>query len=327
MKKNRLSWWGKIVVLVAAVSLFLLWYIFWGLSAGQPGSAYNKEHNAIWIGHQWVGESKTAGEIQQLVNDLRKYQIDTVFVHAGPLEANGYVSADRFDYAARFLNIARSFDDDIEYQAWLGQLRGELDLDNPEYRANIARISMIMTKFVGFDGIHFDIEPIWDEDEGFIQMLDEVRMKIPEEKKISVAVAKFIPRSVVWMTEKSHGLKNYNTEVNYQNIAKHADQIVAMVYDTGIPYEWAYRWLVREQTIWLTDLLVGTEVFIGIPAYEDETKDSSFEVENIENGLLGVVNGLNNVRSREENFAGVAIYPYWSMDSNKWDQYEKLWLK
>lgn len=327
MKKTLLTWWRILVGSVIGISLILFWYMFFGFSAGQPGSVYNNQHNAIWLSHSWVGEQKSDAEIQLLVNDLRKYQIDTVFVHAGPLEADGDVDASRFEYAAQFLQTARSFDKTIQYQAWLGQLRGELDLDNAEYRTNIARISMIMTKLVGFDGIHFDIEPIWDEDQGFIDMLDEVRLKIPKEKKISVAVAKFIPQSVVWMTEKSHGLENYNTEVNYKNISKHADQIVAMVYDTGMPYEWVYRWLVREQTIWLTNLLKDTEVFIGIPAYEDETVDSSFKAENIENGLLGVVDGLNNIRSSEENFAGVAIYSYWQIDDDEWDTYEKLWLK
>ena len=42
---------------------------------------------------------------------------------------------------------------------------------------------------------------------------------------------------------------------------------------------------------------------------------------------MGVINGLNNIRSEEENFAGVAIYPYWEIDENEWAVYEKLWLK
>ncbi len=327
MKKARFSLWQILVVSVLGISLFFIWYILAGFSAGQPGYVYNNAHNAIWLGHEWVGEFKSTAEVQKLVNNLKKHQIDTVFVHSGPIESNGNVDGAKFNYAAQFLQMARSFDEDIQYQAWLGQIRGELDLDNPEYRTNIARTSMIMTKFIGFDGIHFDIEPIWDEDRGFIQMLVEVKAMIPEDKKISVAVAKFIPQSVVWITEKSHGLKNYNTEVSYKNIAKYADQIVVMVYDTGMPYEWVYRWLVREQTIWITDLLRGTEVFIGIPAYEDETTDSDFEVENIENALLGVANGLNNIRSNEDSFAGVAIYSYWQMDEDEWDVYEKLWIK
>ena len=140
-------------------------------------------------------------------------------------------------------------------------------------------------------------------------------------------MAEFIPNSVVWMTENIHKFKNYNTQVNYTNVAKYADQIVAMAYDTGIKKTWLYKWLVKEQTIWLTHLLNGKEVFIAIPAYDAATGDFDPTIENVQNGLEGIIAGLNNIRSDEKNFAGVAIYPYWKIDDNEWQTYNDLWLK
>lgn len=311
--------------------LFLIIALFWtfvvGFSADQPGSFYNTGHNAIWIGHEWVGEAKTDKEVQELVQTLKSHQIDTVFVHVGPIEPSGNVSADRYRYAIQFVEQAEKFDKDIQYQAWLGQIRSKIDLSDEEVRHNVSNLSIILTEIVGFDGIHFDIEPVWDEDEDFILLLAEVREDLRDEKKISVALAELIPSAVLWFTEYIYEFKNYNTEVNYENVAEYADQVVAMVYDTGIKSEWFYRWVVKEETIRITDLVDGKEVFIAIPAYNDATEAYDPLIENVENGVRGIIDGLNNFRSSEENFAGVAIYPYWEIDDTEWEVYDQYWLK
>jgi len=308
--------------------LILVWIFGVGVSSNQPGSFFNKEHNAVWIEHKWVGEPSTDAEIQALVNDLKEHQIDTVFVHSGPLKEDGEINPVTYRFAIDFLERAKKFDKDIQYQAWFGQIRSKIDLDNPDVRHNVAQQCMLFGQIIGFDGIHFDIEPVWDEDSSFIQTLDECRELLPDGKLISVALAEFIPESLIWFVEKVHKFDNYNTEVNYKNVADHANQIVVMTYDTSINSGWMYRWLVREQTIRLTDLLDDTEVFIGIPAYE-EGADEAFnpEIENVENGLRGVIQGLNNVRSKEKNFAGVAIYPYWQIDDWEWKIYQDLWME
>lgn len=181
---------------------------------------------------------------------------------------------------------------------------------------------------VGFDGIHFDIEPAWDGDVGFIQMLKETREALGEEKIISVALAKFIPQSVIWFLENVREFENYSTQVNYGNVEKYADQIAVMVYDTSIHEDWLYKWLVKEQTIWTTAFVQNTEIFIGLPSYDYGEIRSWFnhEVENVRTGLEGVINGLNNLRSNPNNFAGVAIYPYWEFDEENRSAYRELWL-
>ena len=153
------------------------------------------------------------------------------------------------------------------------------------------------------------------------------RELMPDGKKISVALAEFIPESIVWLTKKTKDFKNYNSEVNYRNVAQYSDQIVVMVYDTGLQKEWLYRNLVSEQTIWLSRLLPDVELFVGIPSYDDNVTGEPQEVENIENGVLGVIDGLNNVRSDEEVFAGLAIYAYWETDEEEWDIYQNNWIK
>lgn len=321
------NWFKIIFIAVIGLAIFLIWYFMIGFSANKHGSFFNKGHNAVWLGHEWVGQSKSEGEIRTLVENLRNHQIDTVFVHAGPLKEDGSIDPKTYEFAFEFIERAGRLDGKIEYQAWLGQVRSKIDLADSVVRHNIAKQAIILAGLTGFDGVHFDIEPVWDDDKDFIELLKETRNSLPADKKISVALAEFIPRSLIWLMENVHEFENFNSEVNYENVAEYADQIVVMAYDTGIDRPWLYRWLVREQTIWLTNLLKDSELFIGIPAYEDEKDSFNPDVENVENGLSGIIAGLNNFRSEEENFGGVAIYPYWEVDANEWGTYEELWGK
>lgn len=318
----------KVLVVFFILCVVLLFWVFVvGIYSNQPGSFYNKGHNAVWLGHEWVGEYKNKFKVYDLIRDLEKHQIDTVFVHAGPFKDDGSIDPATYQNAVSFIEYAKMANKKMSFQAWLGQVRSNVDLKNPATRHNMANQALILTKMVGFDGVHIDIEPVRDNDEDFLLLLKEIREVISKDKIISVALAEFIPGSLIFAAEKIYAFKNFNSEVSYKDGAKYADQIVVMAYDTGINRDWLYRWLVEEQTIRLTNLLEGKEVFIGIPAYNEEKDGFNPKVENIENGLKGVINGLNNIRSDEENFAGVAIYPYWEVSEDEWAVYEKLWLK
>jgi len=308
------------------IFIFLFFYFFIGIKSDKPGFAFNKQHNAIWISHKWVGENMSELEIEKLVSNFEKYEFDTIFVHSGPLDGMGNVNKDLYPYAKQFITYAKSLNPDIEYQAWLGQIRSKIDLESPSVRENIAKLSKHLVSDIGFDGIHFDIEPVWDEDYAFIKTLEETRKSIPN-AKISVALAEFIPKLLISLTKNSKNWKNYNSQVNYTNVSLYADQIVDMVYDTGINSEFWYKLLVREQTIWLSNILEGKELFIAIPSYEDNLRASNPDIENIENGLKGVRDGLNNIRSNVETFSGIAVYSYWETDNAEWNTYINNWVK
>lgn len=330
MKIRFLLRWVKYGSLaVALIVIFCLWYFFIGVSSNQPGSFYNRGNNAVWLDHNWVGEQKSEKEIAELVGSFKKHGIGTVFVHAGPLKSDGTIDPETYRYAIDFLDKSRKFGVGIKYEAWLGQVRGKIDLANEEIRHNVAKQALILSEFMDFDGIHFDIEPVWDGDEDFIKLLKETREMINPKKKISVALAEFIPKYFIFASRWIHEFENFNSEVNYENVAQYADEIVVMTYATGFKHEWLYKWLVKEQTIWVTNLIDTRRVFIGIPAYERSEHDPDFDekIENIDGGLRGIISGLNNFRSNEENFEGVAIYPYWEIDDEEWKTYDELWLK
>ncbi len=63
----------------------------------------------------------------------------------------------------------------MKVYAWIGQLRGKINLEVSDVRRNIVNMTMIFTKMMGMDGVHIDIEPVWDGDKDFIKLLAELR--------------------------------------------------------------------------------------------------------------------------------------------------------
>lgn len=306
--------------------VFIGWAVLFGPQTSYEGAHFNKGENAIWVEHAFVSEPKTFQEIEEFITFLASKKIRNVFIHVGPLDPDGTIPDYRFMEATNFLEVAHRLTKKMHFQAWIGQIRSKIDLDDSGVRKNIAVTSRKLTNVIGFDGVHFDIEPVGDGDEGFILLLEDVRYEIPDDKIISVALSELIPRSLVALLSPFWKLENYNSEKYYKKVGKFADQVVAMTYDTSIDDEWLYRFLVKHQVISATRALGDREVFIGIPTYDDEKPSFNPAVENIKNGLLGVIDGLNNLRSNKDSFAGVALYSNWETSPEEWGIYDELFL-
>jgi len=341
MRRHRFkNFWFVAFVIFFLFTLLIVWVFFVGLRVDKNGKFYNNGHNAVWVAHEWAGETKSLHEIQDLVAKLTSHNIDTIYLHVGPLNADGGIDPETYKATAGFVENVKYQRDDLKVLAWMGQIRNKLDLSDEKVRRNILNMCTIFTKMIGMDGVHYDIEPVWDEDEDFIKLLEETREILDTgtgvmygddgHKILSVALAEFIPNSFVWWTEKISNFQNYNTEKNYLNVAKYADEIVDMVYDTGIDHDFLYKWFVKEQVIWVTDLMDDpiardTMLLIGIPAYEDVKDGFNPDVENVGNAILGLINGLNDIRSSHEKFTGIAIYPEWEIDEREWLIFDGLW--
>lgn len=319
--------WKLIVVLTCVfLVLFAGWVVLFGPQTNHEGAYFNNGENAIWVQHAWVSEAKSFYEIEEFITFLASKKMRNIFMHVGPLDPDGTIPDYRYAEAKNFLDAAHRLTKKMKFQAWIGQIRSKIDLDDPAIRKNIAVTARKLTNVTGFDGVHFDIEPVGDGDEGFVLLLEDVKYEIPEDKIISVALSELIPRSLVALLRPFWKLENYNSEKYYKQVAKFADQVVAMTYDTSIDDEWLYRFLVRHQVIATTRALRDCEVFIGIPTYTDKKDGFNPEIENIKNGLLGVIDGLNNLRSNKDSFAGVALYSNWETSDEEWRIYDELFL-
>ena len=340
--------------LVIFIILFPIWYFAFGPKEMIPEGGYNNGENAIWLEHEWVENQKSVKEIGELVSKFGDNRIKYVFMHVGPVESNGTIPAERFKYAQDFLRIARVYGDKIKYLAWMGQVRSKIDLANPVIRFKTVQTAQAIIEETGFDGIHYDMEPIYENDSDFIFLLESTKSKIEKNKILSVAINEMIPgfAGKIFKLWKPNAAPM--TEDTYRKIAQNADQIAVMTYENGISKPWLYRYFLKNEIIWLTRAIDsggtadaggtagaasasgvldagGTagaggakKILVGIPTYE---KGINAEAENIENGLLGIIDGLQNARSRKESFLGVAIYINKETSAKEWGIYKKLWMR
>ncbi len=311
------------------MTLVMGWYFLIGPHNNIDGAEFNLEENAVWIKHAWVGNEQDVGVIEDLALKLAKYDIKYVYVHTGPFDSDGTVPYSRYKFAEEFLDILKAKNPDLVPFAWLGQLRSELDIDDPGIRENIVDISSSLITQTGFEGIHYDIEPIPHEDIAFLYLLEETRTEIGEDALISVATDEWQPSFLSDVAEVilDQEIISYWETDYFEETAKIADQIVVMTYDTWLDDPRHYEWLVEQQVIYLSQILGGYEVdlLIGIPTYEDDKESFDPAVENMETGLRGVINGLNNKRTDVDAFTGVSIYANWETTSEEWDIYQQLW--
>jgi len=319
----------KYVLLVSIIGLILGWYFIIGPHGDMQGYEFNQGENAIWIQHAWVGNEQDPQAVYDLALKLQKYDIKYVYIHTGPFDADGTIPQERYKFAQEFLRLLKEKNPDLVALAWVGQVRSELEIESAQVKENIVATCEKLVAETGFDGIHYDIEPIPHDDTDFLSLLENTRNTLGEDVMISVATDEWQPSmlsDVVGMILDEE-IKSY-WETNYfKDVAKIADQIAVMTYDTSLTETEHYEWLVEQQVIYLSQILAGydAELLIGIPTYEDEKDSFDPLVENMETGLNGIIDGLNNKRTITDVFTGVAIYAEWETTEEEWNIYEQLW--
>jgi hypothetical protein len=288
--------------------------------------------NGLWLGHEWVGESHAENEYAELATRLRDAEITDAFFHVGPLDREGRIARHRFLHAAELVRHLRRFYPELHIQAWMGQLEkrggGPLDLSREDVRG---RISQTARGFLrrGFDGIHYDIEPIYPGDENFLDLLRTTHeMTVGEGAVLSVATVQTEPflgfGTLSRLVAKSSHLWSADY---YRKVAEHVDQVAVMMYGTGMPTDWLYGNWVRGETSKIVQL-VGKDVtvFMGIPTYEERSLAFHPKAENIQSGIRGVQKGLERIDQDLVRNVGIALYADWTTDRTEWSVYHRAWL-
>jgi len=135
-----------IVLFIAAIHIY-------------PSSQHNFDSstNGIWVGHRWYtgrevrsGDLVPASEIDTLVNRLRGAGIHYVYVHTGPLLADGSIA----DTADPFFSELRSAYPEGIFLAWLGARIEKVRLGDEDWRRAVVGVVERMAA-EGFDGVHF----------------------------------------------------------------------------------------------------------------------------------------------------------------------------
>lgn len=293
--------------------LFISYFLF-GFHVERPLSP----RISFWMEHDWIEGKKDFYEIKRKIENNN---ITDLYFHVGPIDPDGSLPDDLIIFSQGLDAI-----NTVNY-AWLGQIRSDIDLDDMAVRAKIIESAQMLIKN-GFNGIHFDIEPIKEDDEGFFLLLEELRAA-GSEFKISVAIDEWQPhlfsRILAWYFETD--IESYWTANQIQRASQYADQIVVMTYDTGFHDPDLFTWWVEQQTVALSNIVPEElEVFIGIPSYSIG-KNFDPNAENISSSIQGFIKGYQNFRTEESNLDGIAIYSYWEMDDTEWLELNNLNLE
>ncbi|HSR25943.1 MAG TPA: hypothetical protein VLW53_20490 [Candidatus Eisenbacteria bacterium] len=291
-----------------------------------PDAAGTRGRDALWLGHAWVDGRKTPGDADRLAAMLRGTGIHDLYVHVGPLDRDGLDPAlrPRSAFLVRALHRALPA---ARVLAWVGGVAGAggLDLDRPEVRERIAGAAE-QVQGDGFDGIHYDLEPVPSGDGGLLALLQRTRATTAARGGVlSVAAPPLEPLPGLSAAAASAPGLGTLWSAGYRGAVAHrVDQVVLMAYDTGLPLESLYGGYVARQTrLALRAVPATTDLLIGVPAFHDENPGHHAAAETLAAALRGVRLGLSEDLARAR--FGVALYVDFAATGADWRDYRAGW--
>ena len=305
----------------------ILGVVVW-LSYPQTNRRFDTSSNGLWVSHRWYtghevrsDEAVAEVEISRLIARLRGAGIRYVYLHVGPLRQDGSIE----DSASTFFTELRDAYPEGVFLAWLGARLEKVRLGEPSWRrAVVAQIDRLAEE--GFDGVHFNLEPLRDAHPGYLELLFEVRERFGPEWIISQAT----PRSAPFGVSVGPLRKSFWSGGFYRATMDIANQTVLMAYETGLFPAFVYVAFVGDQTRRLVEWACNTthhEVLIGIPSFAETSANSDPAIENISNATLGVRSALESLPGASECFRGVAIYSDWVTDAEEWRHFDRDWRR
>src|ERR1041385_2128273 len=324
--------WRIIVAGFLLLLIFCLAYLAWSPGLDVLDGRHDRERNAIWISHGWLGSDawfirnaktneysryRDPSSIRNLVDKSRRHDITNVFPHLCPAESDGHLPKVDAAQTERFLDVLDGF----RVMPGIGGPNGSsVRLRNARWRSTFAsEVSNLLLAHPRFSGVHLNVEPLASGETNFLVFLEELRSSLPPGKLLSVAA---YPPPTRW-----HPYNDLHWEQNYfREVARRCDQLAVMMYDVGQRVPKMYQWLMAD---WTQEVLVWSEdkpVLLGVPTYDDFGVEYHHpDVENLTNALLGVHRGLSR-QALPGSYQGVAIYCDWETSETEWTYFENHFL-
>ncbi|MFB6891798.1 hypothetical protein ACFCX4_21105 [Kitasatospora sp. NPDC056327] len=333
------SRWRK--ALVAALALLAVVIVPIGSAAlalrlqyaGDPSpEARTRGRDAVWLGHAWVDGRKGDADIEELARRLAGTGVRDLYVHTGPLEHDGTLPPAVHPRARWFTAAAHRALPGIRVQSWLGdEVKPEkdgLDLEDAATRERVtASAGQVLD--LGFDGVHFDMEPIRPGSKGWLALLDRVRpVAAGRGAVLSVAVPQIDPlphQHDLGIALTGHG-KWWDQEY-FAATARRVDQVAVMTYDSNMPTESLYGGYNAYQTaLALEATPEDVDLLMGLPFYWDDRWGHWGRAETVTAGIRGIRLGLGRQDPQRRNF-GVGLYVDFAATEQNWADYRRDWVR
>ncbi len=299
------------LAIIVALPIGAMWIALAVDADGTPSPAARSTGNdAEWLGHAWVDGRKNQSDVDSLAARLRGMGVRDLFVHAGPFRDDGTLDPARRPRAAWFVGAIHAALPGVRVQAWLGAhpVPDELHLHSPETRARVlTAVGQILDD--GFDGVHYDFEPVEDGDEHLITMLRETRPIMRQRNAIlSVSAVHTEPwAGLATGVRLLPGSLTLWSTGYLRRVCAEVDQVAIMAYDTALPTQGTYGGYVRRITeLALAAVPADVHLLIGIPGYHDRKLTRQDGAETIAASLHGIRLALG-AEAPQRKF-GVAFY-------------------
>ncbi|MEC3914000.1 hypothetical protein [Nocardia sp. CDC160] len=292
--------------------------------------ARTRGRDALWLGHAWVDGRKSDTDIAELGIRLAGTGIKDLYVHTGPLDNDGTLRAELYPRARWFIDAVHRTLPGIRVQAWLGDLlTPEFDGLNTGDPGTRDRVVMTSSQVLdlGFDGIHFDFEPVRSGSSGYIALLEQVRaVTSARHSLLSVSAPVIDPLPglhSVGVALFDHG--KWWSQDYFAQVARRVDQIAVMSYDTAMPTRSLYGGYVAQQTTLALQATPATvDLLMGLPAFRTDDLGHHAAAETVAAGIRGVRVGLARTDRGRRSF-GVALYVDFAATEQDWADYRRGW--
>lgn len=295
-----------------------------------PGTR-TRDRDALWLGHAWVDGRKTDKDVTSLAHRLKSTGIRDLYVHAGPLEHDGTLPKSDYPKARWLISAIHREAPGVRVQAWLGDKLASESPDGLRLERAATRAAVVASAgeilAAGFEGTHFDLEPLHSGDRDYLALLDDLRaLTRAHHALLSVAAHQIDPLPAFhsfWGTTTGH--PKWWSQAYFGQVARRVDQIAVMSYDTMQPLGSLYGGYVAQQTSLALEVTPdSTDLLMGLPFYHENRFGHWAHAETVPAAVRGVRLGLSRTDARRDRF-GVALYVDFAATEADWAAYREDW--
>ncbi|MFI7530891.1 hypothetical protein [Nocardia salmonicida] len=333
------SWWarGAVIALVVVVGVSLpvagvVTTLLVHNIGDQADQARTRGKDAVWLGHAWVDGRKSDADIDGLAKLLAGTGVRDLYVHTGPLEHDGSLRDDLAPRARWFVDAVHARLPGIRVQSWLGDIVQPefdgLDVESAASRARVVESARRVLDY-GFDGVHYDLEPIRSGSPGFLALLDATRsVTSAAQVRLSVSAPVIDPLPglhSLGLVVADHG--KWWSQDYFAEVARRSDQVAVMSYDTAMPTRALYSGYVAQQTELAAEVTPdGVDLLMGAPAFWADDRGHRGAAETVAAAVRGIRLGLTRADVSRANF-GVAMYVDFAATPQDWADYRRDWCR
>lgn len=192
---NTRSRSGRIPAAILLLVLGLLAVLSWGWAPSTSShTACGLAHNAAWISVDWTSLPVDESSVRQLAVDASNRHLRYLFPFTTYVREDGFSPS--YAHATGFAAAFRRYNRETLLLAWVGVplkktgvtgIKGWVDLSDTSQRAAIVDFVAELVTEAGFDGVHLNVETVWDGSPDYLSLLDETRAALGPQCFLSVA--------------------------------------------------------------------------------------------------------------------------------------------